>query len=260
MRYRNTWQIKPKKGIGATKSKFDATNLEEFRSSCFGAYLDFPNPLTLQGPVIYLLLQKLTTSASEGSLTFNLNGVEATFGPKEFLMVFGLSFVPVKPIAHASNFARSMVVESGTVKAKDIKDQFIQVCDLNHGGGEEALLIGWCLFVYGVLFGLGFSNHPVDCQYMNQFDEFNSFHKFAWGRVAYDYLLIEFHSSKAVVSKQSKKQKNVSVDIYGLALAIHVWAFEVFSDIGSMRNHNKLIRHRNEPHIVSLSCPHKLFY
>lgn len=188
-------------------------------------------------------------------LKFNYKGVEAQFGPKEFIAMTGLSFGPTINIpAGNSNSKQWMIGGKGALYLKDIEAKFVQVCAATKGSGDDALKAGVCLFVYGVLVGCGYCRHASDPRYINLCDEIKHLNSFPWGRLSYEYLISHFYKAKSTLDVQFELRRNISVDIIGFAFAIQVWALEVFPQIGSIPAYVNLSGLQNQARLFGWIC------
>lgn len=240
----------PSQIVSLLKQRLDAANIEKFRSSCFGQYVDIPH-MSLQGPLIFSLLRNLKGDPyGEGKMRFDFKGVEAEFGPDEFYSISGLSFGPPVVIPENSNFVATTFGLNGSTITKCIKERFIELCNETGGGGDDALKLGLCLFLYAVLIGRGTTNHPIHVKYMNLCDDLEAFNSYPWGRLAYEFMVDEFQKSKIVVDRQIGNENNVSCDVFGFVLCLQVWAFHVFPDIGQLKPYKRFKTTFTVPRIV----------
>lgn len=250
----------PSRVISLLKQRLDSANIEKFRMSCFGRYLDMP-AMSLQGPLIYSLLVNLKADPfGEGKLRFEMKGIEVEFGPEEFFSITGLSFGPPLGVPQSSNFVSTIFGLNATTITKGIKARFIELCDETGGSGNDALQLGLCLFLYAVLIGRGTTNHPIHLKYMNLCDDLESFNSYPWGRLAYEFMVDEFHKSKIVVDRQIGNENNVACDVFGLALSLQVWAFHVFPDIPRLKPYQKFKASFTVPRILGWPCSAKTRY
>lgn len=217
--------------------------------------------MILHGPLLYMLLDHLKTEAlGEGILHFNINGVDAKFGPKEFFAITGLSFGPPLGVPESSDFVSRIFGNNGTTITKAIEQMFISSCDLTEGSGDDALKLGLCLFLYAVLIGRGSTNHALHLKYLNLCDDLNAFNTFPWGRLSYEYFVSEFYHSHTLMSTEEKGNRNVAYDVFGFAHCLQVWALEVFPDIEGLKEYRNSRGPNTIPRILGWSFCGKAKY
>lgn len=132
----------PSQVVSLLKERLDFSNLENFRMSCFGRYLDMLE-MSLQCPFIYVFLRHVKPDPlGERILCFGLKGVNAKFGPEEFFSINGLSFGPPLGLSESFNFVCRIFGLNRTSITKDIQEMFLDICDASNGSGDDALRLG----------------------------------------------------------------------------------------------------------------------
>lgn len=61
-------------------------------------------------------------------------------------------------------------------------------------------------------------------------DDLNAFMNYPWGTVTYDFLVKEMYDLTVMLEKKDGREINLK----GFTVAIHSWAYEVFSELGKI--------------------------
>lgn len=209
--------------------------LEEFRKSCFGVFLQIPEIMFQKNLFYYLLRRLVPTSDGVKIMKFNINGVDAYFGPDQYIAITGLSFLGEPDNMPESSLLHASVFESkDKIMLKDVEDAFRSSCYKKNDKEKKALKLALVYFTYATLMGRGFTNKPLDLKYLHLADDLEVFNAFPWGRVSYDYFFRQFYNCYLRVRKSLSKGKKPNVELFGFSASLQIWAYEVFPNLGEI--------------------------
>ncbi|KAK6123716.1 hypothetical protein DH2020_042530 [Rehmannia glutinosa] len=83
--------------IDLIRARLKGDNVEKFKKSCFGYFLE-TDTIQFQCQLVLQLLFRQDNSLSTDHIVFHINNKQSVFGPKEFALITGLEFGPKPPI------------------------------------------------------------------------------------------------------------------------------------------------------------------
>ncbi|KAK2633772.1 hypothetical protein Ddye_028564 [Dipteronia dyeriana] len=169
--------------------------LEEFKKSCFGHYLDMPHYMRglFQAQYNYnLLLRQIRFSgARDVEMWFALGKTKVRLGKTEFCLCTGLKFdelpdiffkdyVPVKDVIRMRYFGGD-----GYLLLDQLLNRFLKGSFAHKGDGLKMALV---LFANNILFGQDY-RRQVTYLLMSLVEDIRAFNSFPWGHYVFKMIL-----------------------------------------------------------------------
>ncbi|XP_047306458.1 enhancer of mRNA-decapping protein 4-like [Impatiens glandulifera] len=195
--------------------------------------------LRFSGMIIHQMLLRNSSSNSK-QMKFLVNGEELSFGMKEFALITGLNFrrfPAVETIFNEVEKCPNLVVKyfqsNMIVRIEDLHSRLMSCSDK-----EDAWKLGLVYLVCHYLFAIN-SKRIINIKLLSMVENIDTFLQFPWGKLSFratlkglnrdlKHLRSIYLDKKEGMSKKNK-DKNVSVSytVYGFALALQVWTYEV---------------------------------
>ncbi|KAK2646022.1 hypothetical protein Ddye_021217 [Dipteronia dyeriana] len=200
--------------------------LDKFRSSCFGHYLDLPAGGYFQAQYMHnlFLRQIIPPGACMNEMWFALGKTKVRLGIREFCLCTGLKFgeltdifsrvyEPVTDGIHFRYFGGSRLL------ADEVIDLFLAK-SFQHKG--DALKMTLVLFVNYILFGVD-ERTQVSYWLMTLAEDTNGFNMFAWGYFVFKMTLYYIHQGFRMPDPTSPTCR---YNLSGFVWGVQFWAME----------------------------------
>ncbi|KAK0590188.1 hypothetical protein LWI29_023734 [Acer saccharum] len=235
--------------IKLIKSHLTPTQLELFKATCFGHFLDV-NDMVLSGQFCHhILLRECHVKNSNDnafSLWYHVGNGLIRFSPVEFYLVSGLAFAEYSEstselFKRKNSRLRRTYFQGSTVKVKMIVDWFRNLGPNNKICDDDVVKLALILLLEMTLVG---KDDRTSILYwaLELVDDLEAFNKFPWGSFIYART---FHSLSTCLHGRHDKFKNKFTDdkleenvdgpvrrkgekynVYGFLTAFQVWAVE----------------------------------
>ena len=222
--------------LAEIKEKLDDWELDLFRRSCYGHFLDFePEWLeggktgkrnTFAGQLVHFLLLRRMRTSKKKEMWFLVEGKPARFSLTEFAMVTGLHCSAVPKISteqslRLKNRLRDLYFEGRSqIKQDDLVRGFRSMFNEGEGSGkkekrkkkkaakrgqerEDRVKVALVYFLEGVLLSADAKKNISDF-YLSMVDDLAMFNAYPWGSEVYD-LTFDSLSSKNLVAKYKER-------------------------------------------------------
>ncbi|OIS97541.1 hypothetical protein A4A49_21395 [Nicotiana attenuata] len=210
--------------VSNLKTKLSTTQLELFKSTCFGYLLNLPS-IKLQTQLIYYLLTKEVEKGKANQMVFLVNGVKLRFGLAEFAFVTGFKYT--RDVQLCSEVRQN---KNGSI-AKYFKDyptvskEHLVDCFLTKtfDSDEDAIKIAVLFVVYSLLFSIKNTKH-IDKNYLDLVDK-GDYNSYPWGIDIYDEIV---RTISGILDKQRQYYW-----LSGFPYVVQVWFYECFGNLDS---------------------------
>ncbi|KAK6152135.1 hypothetical protein DH2020_014770 [Rehmannia glutinosa] len=216
------------------RARLKGDNVEKFKKSCFGYFLE-TDTIQFHGQLVLQLLFRQENSLSIDHIVFHINNKQSVFGPKEFALITGLEFGPKPPIQSKPEIVKIVFGKSGSVFVSDIVSAFKEHARKEKGKGIMTLKLALLYVLYGVLLVSGPAK-KLDEKYIYLVDNLKAFNAYLWGRISYEFIVSE-NFWKRKEKKKAEKKKDHNMEMFGVSgftHALQVWAYEVMPDVGKL--------------------------
>ncbi|KAH0658208.1 hypothetical protein KY289_026956, partial [Solanum tuberosum] len=208
--------------IDQIKLSLSDKQLELFRNTCFGYFLDLPKANT-QLQVIHCLIYRELKHTPDDVFTIEINNKKLFFGLREFVIVTGLNCVsdgtPINVPDSKCSLLSSYFPEKITVAKSHLRALFLAKKFLDDDSTVSLVVL---FFINDFLF----SYEDNECQISNRdfyLVESGQFNSYPWGLDVYKKL------SDSVRHELKSTHKYYRVG--GLHLALQIWIFECCSKV-----------------------------
>ncbi|OIT19114.1 hypothetical protein A4A49_42335 [Nicotiana attenuata] len=210
--------------VSNLKTKLSATQLELFKSTCFGYLLNLPS-IKLQTQLIYYLLTKEVEKEKANEMAFLVNGVKLRFGLAEFARVSGLKCTgDVQLCSEATQKNNPSVAKYfmnyPSVSKEHLVDYFLTK---TFESDEDVIKIAVLFVVNSFLFSIK-NTKLVDRKYLDLVDK-GDYNRYTWGIDVYEETV---RSMSGILDKQRQYYW-----ISGFPYAIQIWFYECFKYLHS---------------------------
>ncbi|KAL5573722.1 hypothetical protein UlMin_023319 [Ulmus minor] len=197
--------------LAEIKGALKESELELFRGSCFGHFLDLDagwmegdktgKRNMFAGQYVHFLMLRRMSTMKKRELWFLVEGKPARFFIHEFAIVTGLvctskPFLALEERVKLKDRIRDEYFKGTTqIKVDDIQKAFRSLCDKEEGGKKKAekekdlttdrVKIALLYFMKGVLLRAD-PKRNVSTFHMNMVDDLDMFNSYPWGTVVYD--------------------------------------------------------------------------
>ncbi|KAH6821065.1 putative lysine decarboxylase family protein [Perilla frutescens var. hirtella] len=182
-----------------------------------------------------LMLDK--SSLGTNNLIFEIHGARHCFGPNEFALITGLRFNGLYAPPVNSSFHLNLFNGRPDLSLFHIQEKFSAECKLSGGGGPICLNLALLYIFYGILVARGPITNCLNMDLFHLIDNYESFNSYPWGLIAYKFLVRSTHQARVSFDRlllEDPKDNPQSLIAPGLSIAILIWAYEDFPELGSM--------------------------
>lgn len=208
--------------------------LNEFKTSCFKQFSNFPTNWLFSAQVVHSLLLReiIVDGARENELLVSIGGKKARFGQKEFCLVTGLRFGQLSDIVNTPYVGNANGIqerywpgeEGHELRLSTVYDRFVA---RNFQEPDDSLKMALLLIANNVLFGQPY-DRKVSNWLFNLVDDLDAFNSFAWGH--YVFKMTMHYIRHGFRSRNTKKgSAKVRYRLYGFPWAIEVSPYNFIS-------------------------------
>ncbi|OIT19585.1 hypothetical protein A4A49_40580 [Nicotiana attenuata] len=210
--------------VSNLKTKLSATQLELFKSTCFGYLLNLPS-IKLQTQLIYYLLTKEVEKEKANEMTFVVNGVKLRFGLAEFACVSGLKCTDDVQLCSEAMQKNNPSIAKYFMNYPSVSKEHLVDCVLTKifESDEDAIKIAVLFVVNSFLFSIK-STKLVDRKYLDLVDK-GDYNRYTWGIDVYEETV---RTMSGILDKQRQYYW-----ISGFPYAIQIWFYECFEYLHS---------------------------
>lgn len=217
--------------------KNDSTNLQLFKESPFGHFLDLSNNYEHSSQVMWLLLIREADCDRDSEMWFVVNGVPIRFSLMEYALISGLkcSEYPEgwETQAKSNAFKDRHFRGKEIVSIDDVKAKFTHMSNPNQSNrvrrnlnvsNKEILKMASLLFVSAALMHRNKSSSNIDSLLLGLVDDLDMFNQYPWGTYSYEYALKQLRKGlKGKAKSVHEKAKTMSTFTYsGFVLPLAV--------------------------------------
>ncbi|XP_062085260.1 uncharacterized protein LOC133791349 [Humulus lupulus] len=222
--------------------------LERAKQSPFKQFFLAP-PLQYSGVIIHQLLLRRVVGRgkNEYCLNFNICGQNTRFGISEFGLITGLNCgispdqAKYKEMTKSKRLLQTYLNNKECLSSEELEDGFKR-CDVK----EDVWKLGLCFLVDSLLLP---SEPKMKCfiDVLSMVENEDDFFNYPWGRLSYEKTL--FGLAKDMERLRNKYLKNVEqkrkrpapqYTIYGYAIALQYWAYEIFTKFSAFADQQLL--------------------
>ncbi|KAK3195460.1 hypothetical protein Dsin_026770 [Dipteronia sinensis] len=229
--------------LDSVPEQFKVENRRRYTESCFGHFLRMDREMKFSGSIVYrLLLRELHHDGPEDEMRFMLGPRSVRFSKVEFGLITGLKFGVIP------DTTRYEMVQNGIHQR-----YFIGVAEVDYEQLRAVLRIGvfeeqydavkLCLLymLNWILMGLD-ERDKVPLWHFRLVEDLDAFNAFPWGAHVYRQSIIGFKNvlhGRRVRYERRQQEKGADVhtvetyNLYGLAHALLVFAYEVIPELGT---------------------------
>ena len=242
------------------KSWLTKRQLELFRQSCFGHFLDI-HDIKFAAQVVHSLLLRQCNTATKDEVWILLKGSPIRFSAVEFSIITGLPFGALPQLELTSFRLRDTYFDgSSKIRSDNFEKQFKLICESENNKAtnpteedgnqtknanidEDIVKLALIFFLEQALLGKENKN-LIDLQWMHLVDDLEAFNQFPWGRISYERTLVSLQKSVDKRNKRTVQKKEVPkkdgkpktpTELYtlvGFPFAFQIWAYEAIPALG----------------------------
>ncbi|KAK3221290.1 hypothetical protein Dsin_008315 [Dipteronia sinensis] len=209
---------------------------QEFMSSCFKQFHDFPKNWLFSAQIVHALLlrEMKIVGTTENKLFISVGGKKARFGQREFCLVTGLRFGELSDIINNTYVANPEGIqkrywpgeEGEDLKLATVYDRFLK---RNFLEADDSLKMALLLIGNNVLFGQPYDKKITNWLF-NLVDNLEAFNSIAWGH--YVFKMTMHYLRHGFRSRNTKKEYGkVRYRLYGFPWAVEVWVMEAVESL-----------------------------
>ncbi|KAJ8552999.1 hypothetical protein K7X08_020392 [Anisodus acutangulus] len=202
--------------VNLLKEKLDARQIQMFRETCFGHFLDLPR-VVVQHQLIHHLLLREVVQEEEDALWISFKDVRLHFGLVEFGTITGLKCTGDTDTCYDSD-ETGRLVDTYFSELTRVPKQSLIDCFLNKSwkSDEDAVKIAVLYFIHTFLFS------TVNCKHISRDDfelvESGAYETYPWGKAVFKATL------ESIKGKLQGKPSMYRLG--GLPLAFQCWFYE----------------------------------
>ncbi|XP_031741885.1 uncharacterized protein LOC105435430 isoform X2 [Cucumis sativus] len=244
------------------KEKLTPKQLDLFKRTVFGRFVDMD--LVFSSPLVHHILLREVKDERPDAMSFNLNGIIATFSKEEFLLVTGLWPSPTKPVPRVEAtkslgtkyFGNELVVDMNPLTFEE------RYKNLNFYDDLDAVKVTLVYYTELAMMGKDRTKSIINKSLLDDVEDLKYYNSLDWGHILWEKTLRGLQNAlKNKVDMYKKKVKlnknyNVKYSLPGFPHAFQVWAYEIISSIAG----KAVTRLNNEavPRILRWSCSYSL--
>ncbi|KAL5563080.1 hypothetical protein UlMin_032827 [Ulmus minor] len=260
--------------LAEIKGALKESELELFRRSCFGHFLDLDagwteggktgKRNTFAGQYVHFLMLRRMPTKKKRELWFLVEGKPARFSIDEFAIVTGLVctsklFLAFEERVKLTDRIRDEYFKGTTqIKVDDIQKAFWSLCDKEEGGGggkkaekgekkkaekekdltTDRMKIALLYFLEGVILGAD-PKRNVSTFHMSMVDDLDMFNSYHWGTVVYD-TTVDSLQGKDMAEKYRERLRKPPTNSYRTSrrrIPYTIWVFEAIPFLGMVCAH-----------------------
>ncbi|XP_019259517.1 PREDICTED: uncharacterized protein LOC109237646 [Nicotiana attenuata] len=198
------------------KDNLDDQQIEMFRRTCFGYFVDLPE-FFIQNQLIHSLLLREVVSPKDNELWIKVNSTKLRFGLAEFCIITGLK-CNGDPDKDYESVQSSRLMELYFPSMSKVSKKLLTDCFLKKmwKSDEDALKIAVLYFIHSFLFSI--TNDDLITKNDFLLVESGDFETFPWGKVVFNATLESM--------KDKVRSKREMYRYGGLPLAFQCWFYE----------------------------------
>lgn len=199
------------------KEKLDARQIQMFRETCFGRFLDLP-PVVVQHQLIHSLLLREVVEEEDDALWISVKDVRLRFGLVEFGIITGLKCTGDADKCYDSDGAGHLINTYFSSELTRVPKQSLIECFHNKRwkSDEDAVKIAVLYFIHTFLFSTVNRKHISTDDF--EFVESGAYETYPWGKAVFKATL------KSMKGKLRGKPSMYRLG--GLPLAFQCWFYE----------------------------------
>ncbi|XP_070009978.1 uncharacterized protein [Nicotiana sylvestris] len=208
--------------VDELKLKLTDEQIQMFRKTCFGYFLDLP-PVVVQNQVIRFLMSRELVQDSEDEFYVKINHSTLCFGIREFAIISGLRCVgevnDEGTYSGSNRLKEAYFPDRDRVSKDDLIDCFMEK---RWQSDNDALKISLLYFIYTFLF-FTISKRSFVSNRDFFLIESGEYEQFPWGKIVFKALIGSVRNKFRFVKKFHR--------FGGLPLALHIWIYECCSEV-----------------------------
>lgn len=199
------------------KEKLDARQIQMFRETCFGRFLDLP-PVVVQHQLIHSLLLREVVEEEDDALWISVKDVRLRFGLVEFGIITGLKCTGDADKCYDSDGTGHLINTYFSSELTSVPKQSLIECFHNKRwkSDEDAVKIAVLYFIHTFLFSTVNRKHISTDDF--EFVESGAYETYPWGKAVFKATL------KSMKGKLRGKPSMYRLG--GLPLAFQCWFYE----------------------------------
>ncbi|XP_008437501.1 uncharacterized protein LOC103482899 isoform X3 [Cucumis melo] len=245
------------------KEKLTPKQLDLFKRTVFGRFVDMD--LVFSSPLVHHILLREVKDERPDAMSFNLNGIIATFSKEEFLLVTGLWPSPTKSVrrVEASKslgtkyFGNELVVDMNPITFEE------RYKNLNFYDDLDAVKVTLVYYTELAMMGKDRTKSIINKSLLDDVEDLKYYNSLDWGHILWERTLRGLQNAlKNKVDMYKKKVKlnknyNVKYSLPGFPHAFQVWAYEIISSMAAGRAVTRL-NNDAVPRFLRWSCSYSL--
>ncbi|GAB2211351.1 hypothetical protein Drorol1_Dr00024660 [Drosera rotundifolia] len=209
--------------------------LQEYKVSCFGNFINFDTDALASGTLIHWLLSReiKVQDSQPLELWFGIGNKKARFSKYEFCLITGLKFgdneYPLPDVAKEleSEGILERYFHGQNMTSTELATYFNNRQHFEHP--MDALKMALVLFVSGVLLGNDYKV-KVPAFLWELVEDLDRFNDFEWGKDGYTMLYHNLHERQ--IGLKAGEKHRARYHVYGFTHAFQIWAYEAIPQIG----------------------------
>ncbi|CAN4102054.1 unnamed protein product [Withania somnifera] len=203
--------------VNFLKEKLDAKQIQLFRETCFGHFLDLP-PVVVQNQLMHSLLLREVVEEEDDVLWISVKGVRLRFGLVEFGTITGLKCTGDADKCYDSSGTGHLINTYFSSELNRVPKQSLIECVHNKRwkSDDDAVKIAVLYFIHTFLFS------TLKCKNISREDfelvESGAYETYPWGKAVFEATLKSM--------KGKLQEKPLMYRLGGLPLAFQCWFYE----------------------------------
>ncbi|XP_062096756.1 uncharacterized protein LOC133802459 [Humulus lupulus] len=225
--------------IQKIKNKLTSKQLEMFRKTCFGHFLD-ANAFQFSGQIVHHILLREVEQPNVEEMWFDICGMQLRFSMHEFALITGLKCFECPKVSRVE-ISGNRFLEKYFPRKKVSRELVDKVFDDYDGSNDEDCVKLAQLHLLENMLLAKEKQKLVDLEHIRLLDFPEIFNNYPWGRVCYSYTLgyLQRALANRVPKFKERQRRNPShhcetYHLAGFPFALQVWAYESIPALGKL--------------------------
>ncbi|XP_030480073.2 uncharacterized protein LOC115697276 [Cannabis sativa] len=225
--------------IQKIKNKLTSKQLEMFRKTCFGHFLDV-SEFQFSGQIVHHILLREVEQPNVEEMWFDICGAQLRFSIKEFALITGLNCSEC-PKVNRGETSGNGFLEKYFPSKKVSRELVDRVFDSYDGSNDEDCVKLAQLHLLENMLLAKEKQKLVDLEHVRLLDHPEIFNNYPWGRVCYSYTLgfLQRALENRVSKFRERQRRNPdhhceTYHLAGFPYVLQVWAYESIPQLGKL--------------------------